>query len=78
MYAIRSYYALEAALAGVEGARFATTFSSGMSAVDAVLRTFDAGSHVVCSDDVYGGVSRLFNTILSRHGFEFTYSYNFV
>jgi cystathionine gamma-lyase len=28
---------------------------------------------VVCSDDVYGGVSRLFNTILARHGFTFTY-----
>ena len=44
-----------------------------MSAVDAVLRTFDAGDHIISSDDVYGGVSRLFNTILTRHGFEFTY-----
>jgi cystathionine gamma-lyase len=65
--------ALEAALASVEGAKHCATFSSGMSAVDAVLRTFDAGDHFVSSDDVYGGVSRLFNTILSRHGFEFTY-----
>jgi cystathionine gamma-lyase len=44
-----------------------------MSAVDAVLRTLDAGDHIVCSDDVYGGVSRLFNTILTRHGMSFTY-----
>ncbi len=64
---------LEAALAGVEGARHGATFASGMAAVDAVLRTFDAGTHVICSDDVYGGVSRLFNTVLARHGFEFTY-----
>ncbi len=64
---------LEASLAGLEGAKHAACFSSGMSAVDAVLRTFEAGDHFVSSDDVYGGVSRLFNTILKRHGFDFTY-----
>lgn len=64
---------LEAALAGVEGAKHAAAFASGMAAVDAVLRIFDAGTHVICSDDVYGGVSRLFNTVLARHGFTFTY-----
>ena len=64
---------LEAALGSIEGAAYAAAFSSGMSAVDAVLRTLDGGAHVVCSDDVYGGVSRLFNTILARHGFTFTY-----
>jgi len=64
---------LEGALASVEGAAHAAAFASGMSAVDAVIRTLDAGDHVVCSDDVYGGVSRLFNTILARHGLSFTY-----
>jgi cystathionine beta-lyase/cystathionine gamma-synthase len=64
---------LEAALAGIEGGKFAACFASGMSAVDAVIRTLAAGDHVVCSDDVYGGVSRLFNTILTRHGLSFTY-----
>jgi len=64
---------VEAALAGVEGAAHCAAFASGMSAVDAVLRTLEAGDHVVSSDDVYGGVSRLFNTILSRHGLSFTY-----
>ena len=64
---------LERALAGVEGAAYAACFASGLSAVDAVLRTLDSGDHVVSSDDVYGGVSRLYNTILARHGMEFTY-----
>jgi len=64
---------LEAALAGVEGGKYAACFASGMSAVDAVLRTLSSGDHVVCSDDVYGGVSRLFNTILTRHGMSFSY-----
>ena len=64
---------MENALAAIEGAAHCAAFASGMSAVDAVLRTLDAGDHVVSSDDVYGGVSRLFNTILSRHGLSFTY-----
>jgi len=29
-----------------------------MSAVDSVMKLLKAGDHVVCSDDVYGGVSR--------------------
>ena len=64
---------LEAALAAVEGGKHAASFASGMSAVDAVIRTLSAGDHVVSSDDVYGGVSRLFNTVLQRHGLSFTY-----
>lgn len=64
---------LEAALAAIEGAAHCAAFASGMSAVDAVARTLDSGDHVVCSDDVYGGVSRLFNTVLARHGLSFTY-----
>ncbi|MFT5432971.1 MAG: cystathionine gamma-lyase [Myxococcota bacterium] len=64
---------LENAIAALEGAKYGAAFASGMSAVDAVIRTLDSGDHVVCSDDVYGGVSRLFNTILARHGLSFTY-----
>ncbi len=64
---------LEDALAGVEGAAYGACFASGMSAVDAVIRILDAGDHVVSSDDVYGGVSRLFNNVLRRHGQQFTY-----
>ena len=64
---------LEAALAAVEGGKHAACFASGMSAVDAVMRTLSAGDHVVSSDDVYGGVSRLFNTVLKRYGVTFTY-----
>ena len=60
-------------LAALEGGRHCVAFASGMSAVDAVLRCLSAGDHVVSSDDVYGGVSRLMNRILTRFGMEFTY-----
>jgi len=64
---------LEENLAALEGARHATAFSSGLSTVDAVLRLLSVGDHVVSSDDVYGGVSRLFDQVLTRFGLSFTY-----
>ena len=64
---------MEHNLAALEGGAHCVAFSSGMSAVDSVLRLLSAGDHVVSSDDVYGGVSRLMNRILTRFGIEFTY-----
>jgi cystathionine gamma-lyase len=64
---------LEANMAALEGGKHAVSYASGMSTVDACLRLLSAGDHVVSSDDVYGGVSRLFNQILSRYELSFTY-----
>ncbi|MEM7350937.1 MAG: PLP-dependent aspartate aminotransferase family protein [Acidobacteriota bacterium] len=64
---------LEQQMAELEGVRFGTAFASGMSAVDSVMRLFQAGDHIVSSDDVYGGVSRLFNRILTHFGMTFTF-----
>ena len=64
---------LENNLASLEGGKYGTCFSSGMAAVDSVLKMLSSGDHVVCSDDVYGGVSRLFNDLLVNYGLEFTY-----
>ena len=64
---------LEEHLAAIEGAKYGVCFSSGMSAVDSVLKLLKSGDHVVCSDDVYGGVSRHFNQVLVHYNLEFTY-----
>lgn len=64
---------LEENLAGIEGGKHGACFSSGMATVDSVMRLLSAGDHIVSSDDVYGGVSRLFNQILTRFGLSFTY-----
>ena len=64
---------LENSLAALEGGKYGTCFISGMAAVDSVLKMLSSGDHVVCSDDVYGGVSRLFNDLLVNYGLEFTY-----
>ena len=64
---------LENHLAEIEGAKYGVCYSSGMSAVDACLKFLKSGDHVICSDDVYGGVSRHFNQVLVHYGLEFTY-----
>ena len=64
---------LEEHLAEIEGAKYGVCFSSGMAAVDSVLKILKSGDHVICSDDVYGGVSRHFNNVLIHYGIEFTY-----
>ncbi len=64
---------LEANLAALEGGTYGLSFASGMSAVDAVLKLLAPGDHVISVDDVYGGVSRLFDQIISTYGVEFTY-----
>ncbi|MGH9542837.1 MAG: trans-sulfuration enzyme family protein [Terriglobales bacterium] len=65
--------ALEANLASLEGGAGAAAFASGMAAIAAVLATLQAGDHVVCGCNVYGGTARLFNQVLARQGLEFTY-----
>lgn len=64
---------LEKNLAAIEEGKYGISFASGMAAIDAVMKLLKPGDHVVVSDDVYGGTSRLFNKILSKYGIEFTY-----
>jgi cystathionine beta-lyase/cystathionine gamma-synthase len=51
---------LEAALSALENASYGLAFSSGMGAIDAVLKRLRPGDEVVCGDDLYGGSYRLF------------------
>jgi cystathionine beta-lyase/cystathionine gamma-synthase len=64
---------LEENLAAIESADHAISFASGMAAVDACLKLLASGDHVVCGDDVYGGVTRHFDNVLSHYGLQFTY-----
>jgi cystathionine beta-lyase/cystathionine gamma-synthase len=65
--------ALEACLASLDGGRYGLAFSSGMAAEDTMLHMLEAGSHVIASDDVYGGTFRLFHRVLERVGLRFTF-----
>lgn len=65
--------ALQAALAALEGATHGLCFSSGLAAIDTVIRALPTGAKVLCGDDVYGGTYRLFTKEWSRFGLQFTF-----
>ena len=64
---------LEQNLAALEGGVGARVFASGMAAINAICAMLKSGDHVVCGHDLYGGVPRLFNQVLSGYGMEFSY-----
>jgi cystathionine beta-lyase/cystathionine gamma-synthase len=64
---------LENNLASLDGGKYGICYSSGMAAVDSIMKLFKSGDHIVCSDDVYGGVSRLYNNLLVNYDLTFTY-----
>ncbi|MFQ5500355.1 MAG: trans-sulfuration enzyme family protein [Candidatus Zixiibacteriota bacterium] len=65
--------ALEKALASLENGRYGYAFSSGLSAMTAVMHLLKAGDHVVAVDDLYGGTMRQFERLLRNFGLDFTY-----
>ena len=64
---------LEENLAAIESGQYAISFASGMSAVDACFKLFTAGDHIVCGDDVYGGVTRLLDNVIVQQGLSVSY-----
>ena len=64
---------LEENLAVLERGIAARVFASGMAAINAICTMYKSGDHVVCGNDLYGGVPRLFNQVLANFGMEFTY-----
>ena len=65
--------ALQTALAALEGGRYGLAFSSGMAAIDTLLRLVAPGERVVCGNDLYGGTFRLFDKVLAATGVCFTF-----
>lgn len=59
-------FAYEACVAALEGGRRGYAFASGLAATSTALEVLDAGSHVICMDDVYGGTFRLFERVRRR------------
>ncbi len=64
---------LEENLAMLEGGIASRVFASGMAAINAICTLYKSGDHVVCGNDLYGGVPRLFNQVLANFGMKFTY-----
>ena len=65
--------ALEKAVAALEGAEYSVAYSSGMAAIDVILRILlKPGDHIVVSNDAYGGTYRLIQQVFTQWGVENT------
>ena len=66
--------AYEKCIADLEGGTRGFAFASGLAAMATVLELLESGSHIVVSDDLYGGTFRLFDKVRKHSaGLEFTY-----
>lgn len=63
---------LEETVSALEGAADTVAFSSGMAAVSLCFELFEPGDHIVCSEDLYGGVVRLFQEVSAKNGLAVT------
>ena len=48
-------------------------FSSGLSAQVNITNLLEAGDHIVCFDDLYGGTNRYFRTVAAKFGLEISF-----
>jgi len=65
--------ALEKSIAALEDAKFGLCFSSGMGAMDAVLKLLSPGDEVITGNDLYGGSYRMFSKIFENYNIRFHY-----
>ena len=65
--------ALQLCLASLEGAEHGVALSSGMGAVTTIMHLVQPNERVVCVNDVYGGVYRLFSQVYEPKGYEFEF-----
>jgi cystathionine gamma-synthase len=64
---------LEKVICSLEHGVDALAFSSGMAAITTVMELFQPGDHFICSNDLYGGSIRLFNSISIKNQLSFDY-----
>ncbi|MGE3623825.1 MAG: PLP-dependent aspartate aminotransferase family protein [Bdellovibrionales bacterium] len=67
-------FAYERAVADLENGVAGFAFASGLAACATVLELLEAGSHIIASDDLYGGTYRLFERV-RKHSTHLNVSY---
>jgi len=65
--------ALEKNLAALEDGKYCAAFSSGMGAIDAIVKLLKAGDHVIAGNDLYGGTYRIFVKVFEQFGLKFDF-----
>ena len=64
---------LEQSAAALEGARFATCFASGVSAITAVVSSLQSGDLILAEENLYGCTYRLFERVFAKFGLRVEY-----
>lgn len=65
--------ALQQCLASLEEADHGVAFASGLGATTTIMHLVNPGERVVCVNDVYGGVYRMFSQVYEPKGYRFDY-----
>lgn len=65
--------ALEKLIAGLEDADECACFASGCAAMDAFIKMYRPGDHIIASDDLYGGTYRMFTQVFAPFGIDFSF-----
>lgn len=65
--------ALQASIAALEGGKYGICYSSGLAAMDAVIKLFQSGDEVLCANDLYGGSYRLLTRVYGPMGIRSRY-----
>jgi len=63
--------ALQKSLAALENGKHGICFSSGMAAIDSVIKLFNPGDEIISTNDLYGGTYRIFTKVFERYGIKF-------
>jgi cystathionine beta-lyase len=64
---------LENIIAQLEKGAVGLAFSSGLAAIDAVLKLLKSGDEIIAVDDIYGGAFRLFTQVYEKFGITVKY-----
>lgn len=64
---------LEDVVAGLEDGYAGFAFSTGLAAIDAVLKLLSSGDEIIAVDDIYGGAYRLFTHVYEKLGIKINY-----
>ena len=65
--------ALQVCLASLENAEFGAAYASGIAATTTLMHLVHPSEKVVCVNDVYGGVYRLFTQVYEPKGYSFEF-----
>ena len=66
--------ALQNSFASLENVKYGVAFSSGLAAIDAIIKLLSPGDEVISTNDLYGGTFRLFTKVFEKYGVKFHFT----